>query len=110
MYVIVWEFQVAAARAKDFERAYGPDGDWTRFFQRAPAFRGAELLWGTGDDADDADEASSDPVYWTVDRWDSREAYEDFNTRFEREYEELDTRLADLCELEVCLGKFEVVD
>src|SRR2546422_7772000 len=76
-------------------------------FQRAPAFRGAELLRGTGDDVD---EASSDPVYWTVDRWDSREAYEDFNTRFEREYEELDTRLADLCELEVCLGKFEVVD
>ena len=29
---------------------------------------------------------------------------------FEREYEALDTRLADLCELEVCLGKFEVVD
>ena len=107
MYVIVWEFQVAAARARDFERAYGPDGDWARFFQRAPAFRGAELLWGTGDDAD---EASSDPVYWTVDRWDSREAYEDFNARFEREYEALDMRLADLCELEVCLGKFEVVD
>ena len=59
MYVIVWEFQVAAARAKDFERAYGPDGDWARFFQQAPAFRGAELLRGTGDDAD---EASSDPV------------------------------------------------
>jgi len=103
MYVIVWEFQVAAARAKDFERAYGPDGDWARLFQRAPAFRSAELLRSTSDETDDG-------LYWTIDRWDSREAYEDFNVRFEHEYNDLDTRLAELCEVEVCLGQFEVVN
>lgn len=86
-----------------FERAYGPDGDWVRLFQRAPAFRSVELLRGTSDETDDG-------FYWTIDRWDSREAYDDFNARFEREYEELDTRLAELCEAEVCLGKFETVD
>ena len=110
MYVIVWEFTVRAERREAFERAYGPDGDWVRFFQRASAFRGADLLLGTGDDTEGGPEAATEACYWTVDRWDSREAYEDFNARFEREYQELDTRLAELCEAEVCIGKFEVVD
>ena len=48
MYVVVWEFQVARRRTPEFERAYGPDGEWARLFQRVPAFRGAELLRGTG--------------------------------------------------------------
>ncbi len=92
MYVIVWEFQVSPERLAAFERAYGPDGDWAAFFKRSDAYRGAELLRAQRGD-----------------RWDSRQAYQDFNERFDAEYAALDERLAELCDLEVCLGKFEAV-
>ena len=109
MYVIVWEFQISHARIAAFERAYGPDGDWAAFFKRSDAYRGAELLRAQRDDDGSADTAGELAYYWTIDRWDSREAYQDFNERFDAEYAALDERLAELCDLEVCLGKFEAV-
>ena len=47
--------------------------------------------------------------YFTIDRWTSLDAYAAFNDRFAHEYEELDNRFLELCEVEVCLGKFDVV-
>ena len=109
MYVIVWEFQISPARVAAFERAYGPDGDWAAFFKRSSAYRGAELLRAQRDDDGPAETAGELAYYWTIDRWDSRQAYQDFNERFDAEYAALDERLAELCDLEVCLGKFEAV-
>jgi len=109
VYVIVWEFQVANARVAEFERAYGPDGDWAGFFKRSSAFRGVELLRAQREDNGHAETGAELAYYWTIDRWDSRDAYEDFNARFEAEYADLDARLAELCDLEVCLGKFEAM-
>ncbi|HEX9393837.1 MAG TPA: hypothetical protein VF923_04240 [Gemmatimonadales bacterium] len=109
MYVIVWEFQVSAARLPDFERAYGPGGDWAAFFKRSDAYRGAELLRAQRDDDGPTETGGDLGYYWTIDRWDSREAYETFNERFDAEYAAMDTRFAELCDLEVCLGKFEMI-
>jgi hypothetical protein len=44
VYVIVWQFQIAAEREEAFETAYGPRGDWARFFGRSNDFQGTELL------------------------------------------------------------------
>jgi len=109
VYVIVWEFQISHARIADFERAYGPEGDWAAFFKRSGAYRGAELLRAQRADDGPAESAGELAYYWTIDRWDSRQAYQDFNERFDAEYAALDERLAELCDLEVCLGKFEAV-
>ena len=112
MYVILWQFQVVPEREQAFEEAYGPHGDWARFFGRSMEYQGSELLRATlepaGDRDDLADASQSD--YFTIDRWSSADAYAAFNERFAREYEELDNRFLELCEVEVCLGKFAVVD
>jgi hypothetical protein len=114
VYVIVWEFQVPAEQREAFERAYGPDGEWARLFGRSAEFRGTELLRATLDDLEDEEEAAAVTArdgtgYLTVDRWSSRAGYVAFNEQFAAAYEELDTRLAALCDVEVCLGKFDVV-
>jgi hypothetical protein len=109
MYVIVWEFQVSEARLPDFERAYGPTGNWAAFFKRSDAYRGAELLRAQREDDGPTETGGELGYYWTIDRWDSREAYETFNERFDAEYAAMDARFAELCDLEVCLGKFEVI-
>jgi 8-oxo-dGTP pyrophosphatase MutT (NUDIX family) len=36
-HVLVWEFLPAEGREAAFEAAYGPHGDWARFFRRDPA-------------------------------------------------------------------------
>jgi len=104
MYVIVWEFRVRPEQREAFERGYGSDGDWARFFQRDESFRGVEL-WRGGE----LDDPEWDR-YLTVDRWASVEAYEAFRERTDAEYQEMDNRFLDLCETETMLGIFEVVD
>jgi heme-degrading monooxygenase HmoA len=126
MYVIVWQFQVTPGRERAFEEAYGPDGDWARFFGRSAGFQGTELLRaalepsGEAEDADASEAAADAEVsedasqdgrdYLTIDRWASADAYAAFNEQFAAAYEEMDKRFLDLCVVEVCLGHFEAVD
>jgi hypothetical protein len=111
MYVIVWHFQVAPQRVEDFERAYGPGGDWARLFERSNEFQGTELLRATVEESlDEEDARQSGRDYFTIDRWTSQAAYVAFNERCGAEYAALDDRFLELCDIEECLGKFETVD
>ena len=123
MYVIVWQFQATPGRERAFEDAYGPDGDWARFFGRSSGFQGTELLRAAPEPSDetehaDASEGTDDAEdagqsgrgYLTIDRWASADAYAAFNEQYADQYEEMDNRFLELCAVEVCLGHFEVVD
>ncbi len=44
MYVIIWEFRAKTGREADFERVYGPDGEWTELFKRGEALTEHEAL------------------------------------------------------------------
>jgi heme-degrading monooxygenase HmoA len=97
VHVILWEFRVREGREADFEKAYGPDGDWARLFRRAAGYLGTELL--------------ADPDlprrYVTVDRWASGEAHSDFLRRWKSEYEALDSSCRSLTDVETPFGAFE---
>ena len=83
----------------EFERAYGPDGEWAAFFKQGAGYIGTELLR----DLDEPDR------YLVIDRWETREAYNDFlaanNDEYMRRADE--TRLHHLQELR--FGTFENV-
>ena len=95
-HVLVWEFAPAAGREAEFERAYGPDGDWARFFRRDPRYLGTELLRGAAG------------RYLTLDRWRSRGAFEDFKARHGEEYAAIDRRMEALTSRESAIGAFDV--
>ena len=97
-FVVVWEFAPRSDAAPEFERAYGPDGEWVPFFRRSPAYLGTELLR-------DLDRANR---YVTIDRWTSREAYERFRAERAAEYRAIDERCERLTEHEALVGAFEV--
>ena len=44
MYVVLWRFRPLKDRKREFERAYGPSGEWTRLFQHGEGYLGTELL------------------------------------------------------------------
>jgi hypothetical protein len=44
MYVVLWRFRPLVGRESEFERAYGPSGEWTRLFRRGDGYLSTELL------------------------------------------------------------------
>jgi len=99
MYIVLWRFRPFKDRESEFERAYGPSGEWRRLFQHGEGYFGTELLRRS----DDARE------YLVLDRWTSRAAYEVFRARFSGEYRQLDGRLEELTEEEAPMGTFETI-
>ena len=94
-HVLVWEFRPAAGRESEFERAYGPDGDWARLFRRDPAYLGTDLLRGP------------DGRYLTLDRWRSRAAFEGFRATHAGDYAALDRKMEALTSQEAAIGSFD---
>ena len=78
--VRVWEYDVPETSRAEFERRYGPDGDWARLFSASDGFRGTELFASV-----------SDPGrYLTVDRFTDERAWRAFLTEHHDAYERLD--------------------
>ena len=99
MYVIIWKFAVKPGLENDFEAAYGPDGVWAQFFRRGYGHRETELLR----------DASVPGHYVTIDRWESRAAYENFRMRFAAGYSAIDQECEALTESESELGTYRLV-
>jgi heme-degrading monooxygenase HmoA len=94
MYVLIWEFHVKPDQIADFERMYGPEGDWVRFFRKGTGYLGTELL------------RKDDGSYLTTDRWESQQSYVKFREQYKSEYEALDRKCESLTELEKQVGAF----
>lgn len=94
-FAIVFEYRVPRDGAAAFEREYGGDGEWARFFSRDPGYLGTEL-WAFEDDVG---------RYLVVDRWTSGEAYAAFRAHFRDEYEGRSAETASLYGDERILGR-----
>ena len=97
MFVTLWEFEVKPGSEELFEKAYGPEGEWARLFRRDARYRGTRLLRNVG----------AERVYVTIDRWESRAAYEEFREKFAAEYKELDRKCLGMTVGEKHLGEYE---
>jgi heme-degrading monooxygenase HmoA len=97
--VIALIFSYEARDAAEFERVYGPDGEWAEFFGRGRGYVGTELLR----------DVEVPGRYVVVDRWDSAEAYNEFAAANRDEYMRRvdDTRFH--FEQELRFGTFESV-
>lgn len=98
-YVYLWRYRVRPGSMAAFEAAYGPDGEWVRFFRQADGYLGTDLL---------RDE-DTPRAYLTIDRWSSREAWQRFRSLRSHEWEAIDRRCQQLTEHEEEVGRFEVV-
>jgi len=83
----------------EFEHAYGLEGEWASFFKDARGFIGTELLR-------DREQAGR---YLVIDRWESRETYNDFVEANRDDYMRRVDESAYLYERELRVGTFETV-
>lgn len=97
IFAVAWSFQVAPENREDFERAYGPNGDWVRLFRTAHGYIRTELHR----------DPENPGTYITLDFWRSREQYEVFKQHASAAYAEIDAKCESLTDDECLLGEFE---
>jgi hypothetical protein len=100
MIATVWRFRVKPDAIGDFERGYGPHGDWARLFAQAEGFVGTELLKLEGQPG----------LYLTIDRWQDTARFEHAKARMAAEYGELDRRFEAYTLEESWLGLYAVAE
>jgi heme-degrading monooxygenase HmoA len=98
-FLYLWVYEVREGCEVDFEKLYGPHGDWARFFQQSKDYRGTDLLR----------DGEQERRYLTIDRWASRESHRAFVAAHRDEFAELDGRGERLTKSEVSIGSFEGV-
>jgi heme-degrading monooxygenase HmoA len=97
--VIVHVFSYEVRDATEFERVYGPEGEWADFFRRGVGYVGTELLR----------DVELPGRYLVVDRWDSAEAYNAFVSEHRDEYMRRVDETRFHYDSELRFGTFEIV-
>lgn len=96
-YVYVWRYQVRPDRIADFERVYGPDGEWIALFRQASGYHSTRLLH-------DRDHTG---WFMTVDTWESAAAFDAFRHAYSDEFDALDRQCEHLTLSETFVGRFQ---
>jgi heme-degrading monooxygenase HmoA len=99
MFLVLWEFEVKPGCEERFERVYGPGGDWDSLFHRDARHERTELFRDT----------TTPRVYLTADCWKSRDAYEEFLSTHEGEYQALNLSASELTANERHVGSYETL-
>jgi hypothetical protein len=97
MFVVLWEFEVKPGCEEQFEKVYGPGGDWDSLFRRDANHAGTYLFRDT----------VRPRVYLTADYWLSRRSYEEFREARQNDYQTLDAATEKLTTSERHIGSFE---
>jgi heme-degrading monooxygenase HmoA len=97
--VIALVFSYEVRDAEEFERVYGPDGEWAQFFRQGDGYVGTELLR-------DVEAAGR---YLVIDRWESAESYNSFVAERRQEYMERVDATRFHYDSELRFGTFESV-
>ena len=84
MFIRVWRYRVHIKDVSDFERAYGPEGDWAKLFGRSSGYEGTRLFR----------DCSDETVFLTVDSWSDKSDWDLFLGQWKTEYYRLDKALA----------------
>src|SRR5215469_7389602 len=85
-FVVIWEFRVRPRKRRAFEKAYGPDGVWNALFRGSEGYIRTELV-----------RDRRKPLrYVTIDRWRSREGYQQFEKKNRAQYKAIDKECENL--------------
>jgi hypothetical protein len=99
MFLILWEFEVKPGCEERFEKVYGPGGEWARLFRTDSRYKETRLMR-------DSFRAA---CYWTLDFWDSRQAYDKFLGKRRAEYAAIEALGEKLTVSERRMGAYELV-
>jgi heme-degrading monooxygenase HmoA len=97
-FLVIWEFRVKPDMGLAFEKRYGPEGTWARFFRSGEGFVTTELI---------RDESGR---YLTMDYWVSEETYHKFRAQHVETYQKIDAECEAMTESEKEIGRFARIE
>ena len=95
-HVRICEFRARPGLEEEFERIYGPEGDWVRLFKKSEGFLRTELNC----------DLDTKARYITVDYFVSQAAFNEFLKQFRAEYDALDRQCERVRAFEQPVGSF----
>lgn len=99
VYMYIWFYKINPSYVEEFEKEYGANGKWIKLFQNSPHYQETILL-------KNSDQPHS---YRTIDIWDNYEAYINFKTENEKEFNEIDNYCEQFTLKEQFEGNFEKI-
>ena len=96
MFVYIWEYLVKGEFRSEFQKIYGPEGDWVRLFKKASGYVSTDLY----------QDISDTNRFITVDSWDTKKDRDNFREKFSKEFELLDEHCERFTEEEKFIGDF----
>jgi quinol monooxygenase YgiN len=97
---VVWQFETAPDRSRDFEQFYGADGEWTRLSRKSRSFLGSSFL----------KDLASPSRYLLVEYWSEMLVYEKHLADFQAQLRTLETRREEFLVKAEPLGVFTALD
>lgn len=99
MFIRIWKFQVNAGKEVEFEKVYGPSGDWVQLFRKSDGFLKTELHRDLTDHS----------CYVTLDYFKSKADFETLMEQYKDEYAAMDRRFEGFTISEHNIGVFEPI-
>lgn len=96
----IWEYEVKKQFIPQFEKAYGPEGDWVKLFRKCPGYLKTELKR----------DIENPNRFLTFDYWQSFSAFSSIRQIILSEYKALDKRCDDYTISENHIGVFEIAE
>lgn len=98
MYYMVWKYQAETSKVSEFEKEYSRHGTWFQLFEACDDFLGLELIKNTEDGS-----------YLVIDKWISKNGYEEFINGNKQEVDRLNEICKSLYSSEVLLGGYDLL-
>ena len=99
IFVYIWEYIVREEYLAEFQKIYGPEGDWVRLFKNAKGYIGTDLH----------QDISNSTRFISVDCWNTREDRDYFRKEYSREFELLDKHCERFTQSENLIGEFDAI-
>ena len=80
MVAVMWQMEVRAGQAEEFERFYGANGEWTKLSRRSRSYLGSSFL----------KDIAHEERYMLVEYWSEMLVYEKHVVDFDRELKKLE--------------------
>ncbi|MCP4459110.1 MAG: hypothetical protein GY816_13970 [Cytophagales bacterium] len=98
MYYIIWKYTVDNTKQQKFEEEYDRNGSWFKFFEPCNDYMGHDLLKNMDGE-----------TYLLIDKWMSKNDYENFLKSNQLEYDAINNRSKELYDLEEQIGLFNSI-
>ena len=99
VFVYIWEYIVKDQCLTEFEKTYGPEGDWVQLFKKAKGYIATDLHR----------DVSNANRFVTVDSWNTKEDRDNFRKEYSKEFELLDEYCERFTEQEKPIGDFDSI-